>query len=59
MRIMGQLAILLEQLRRVAPRAAIDPVQLLATATAATTAALRTIVAAAAPTVIPTIVVQG
>ena len=58
-RVLRELAILLEQLRRVAPRAAIDPVQLLATATAATTAALRTIVAAAAPTVIPTIVVQG
>jgi len=54
-RVLRQLAILLEHLGRIAPRAAIDPIELLATA------ALRTIVgptAAAVVIVVPTIVVQ-
>jgi hypothetical protein len=51
-----QLAILFEQLRRIAPRATVNPVKLLATATTAA----RTI-ATAAPTIVVTtvIVVQG
>ena len=51
-RVLGQFAVLLQQLGGIAPRAAVDPVELLATA-------LGTVVAAPAPTVIPTIVVQG
>jgi hypothetical protein len=51
-RILRQLAILFEQLRGIATRPAIDPVKLLTT-----TATLT--VAATAPTVIPTIIVQG
>ena len=53
-RVLRLFAILFEHLGRIAPRAAIDPVELLATAT------LRTIVgpAAAAVVIVPTIVVQ-
>jgi hypothetical protein len=51
-RVVCELAILLEQLRRITARAAIDAVQLLATA-------LLTIVTPAAPAVIPTVIVQG
>ena len=52
-RVVRQLAVFLEQLRRVAARTAVDAVELLA-------AALLTIVVTpAAPAVIPTIIVQG
>jgi hypothetical protein len=50
-RVERELAILLEKLRGVAPGAAVDTVELLS--------ALLTIVAAATPTVIITIVIQG
>jgi hypothetical protein len=50
-RVLRQLAILFQHLGRVAPGAAIDPVKLLSTT-------LRAIVAAAAPTVVTTIVIQ-
>jgi hypothetical protein len=51
-RIVRQLAILFQQLRRVAARPAVDPVELLS-------AAVTLTVAPAAPAVVPTIVVQG
>ncbi|GMM61299.1 hypothetical protein NUTIK01_20760 [Novosphingobium sp. IK01] len=50
-RVLSHLAILFEQLRRIPARTTIDTVELL-------TAALRTVVTAAAPAVVPTIVVQ-
>jgi hypothetical protein len=53
--ILRQLAKLLQHLRRVAARPAVDPVGRLTTA--ATTAALRTIVAAAAPTIVVAVIV--
>jgi hypothetical protein len=51
-RVVRQLAVFLEQLRRVAARTAVDAVELLP-------AALLTIVTPAAPAVIPTVIVQG
>ncbi|GAA4761681.1 hypothetical protein GCM10023306_03460 [Novosphingobium ginsenosidimutans] len=53
--VLGELAILFEQLRRIAPGPAVDPVELLT----ATTTALT--IATAAPTIVVTtvIVVQG
>jgi hypothetical protein len=60
-RIMRQLAILLQQLRRIAPRAAVDAVDLLATAALLTIAAAIAVVAtpAAPAVIISTIIVQG
>jgi hypothetical protein len=60
-RIMRQLAILLQQLRRIAPRAAVDAVDLLATAALLTIAAAVAVVAtpAAPAVIISTIIVQG
>lgn len=51
MRVVCQLPVFLEQLRRISTRTAVDPVQLLTT--------LLTIVPAATPAVIPTIAAQG
>jgi uncharacterized membrane protein len=48
---MGQLLVLLQQLRRIAASPAVDPIDLLT--------ALLAIVTAATPTVITTIIIQG
>ncbi len=54
-RVMGQLAILLQQLRSIAPRPAVDAIELLATAAAL----LAIVVPPAAPAVVTTNVIQG
>jgi hypothetical protein len=51
MRVMSQLPVLLQQLRRIAASPAVDPIGLLA--------ALLAIVTAATPTVVTTIIIQG